>query len=398
MRTDAWGLSKTDFRQLLGHLRFRYRKWDALACGRCLVLPESLVLTPAEHQRVVTTVERFAGILSRLEARLATQPDELAQLGIPPEAAELLRREPEECPLQIARYDLFPAPDGRWWVSEFNEDVPGGFNEAVGIPELLGGRLGAGRFQCDLRQALRDAFRDARRVAFIHATGYSEDLQHMLVVRDWLADDGVEGVLCSPAHLQWRRGRAEFLHQPVDMALRFYPGEWFRWLSNLDEWTRAVPHLPMMNPLRRLIRQSKKLFIRWARDDLLSGDDRRFVQEHAPVSEGFQPGQRDRWIAEQPRWVLKEAFGRMGDSVVIGALVKADDWLRALDEAAQRPGDFLMQERFEVAPLAFREGPLYPALGAFVVNGRFAGYYSRAAAQPLITHEAYHVATLVENT
>lgn len=398
MKTAAWGLSPTDFRRLLGQLRFRYRKWDVLACGRCLVLPESLVITPAEHQRAVATVERFAAILSRIETRLAQAPEELTQLGIPPEVHDLLQLEPAESPLQIARCDLFPAPDGRWWVSEFNEDVPGGFNEAVGIPDLLGPRLAAGRFTGDLRGAVQAAFRGARQVAFVHATGYSEDLQHMLVVRDWLAQEDIGGVLCSPAHLEWRRGRAEFLQQPVDMALRFYPGEWFRYLPNLAEWRRALPHLPMMNPLRRLIRQSKKMFIRWAAEDLLSADDRRFVQEHAPVSEWFQPAQQERWLAEQPRWVLKAAFGRMGDSVVIGALVSAAEWGRALQEAAQRPGDYLMQERFEVAPLDFQNGPLYPALGAFVVNGRFAGYYSRAAAQPLITHEAYHVATIVENS
>jgi hypothetical protein len=40
---------------------------------------------------------------------------------------------------------------------------------------------------------------------------------------------------------------------------------------------------------------------------------------------------------------------------------------------------------------------MYPAVGAFVVNGRFAGYYSRVAPRPLITHEAYHVATLVRS-
>ena len=41
-------------------------------------------------------------------------------------------------PLQLARYDLFPTPEGGWAVSEFNEDVPGGFNEVVAAPRLLG--------------------------------------------------------------------------------------------------------------------------------------------------------------------------------------------------------------------------------------------------------------------
>jgi glutathionylspermidine synthase len=396
MKTISLGLDQAGFRQLLDALRFRYRKWDVFACGRCLILPEAIVLTSAEHQRVVATVERFHRILGELENCLARAPEELAYLGIPPEVADLIAHEHGDGALQLARYDLFPDPAGRWWVSEFNEDVPGGFNEAVGIPELLNGGLPAGRFTGDLRAALQGAFRGAQRVAFIHATGYSEDLQHMLVVRDWLEQVGIEGVLCSPAHLRARRNHAEFLGQRVDMAMRCYPGEWFRWLPNLDEWRRAVANLPQMNPLRRLVRQSKKLFIRWAAEDLVTADDRAFLFEHAPLSLPFQPEPRDRWLTEQSRWVLKEAFGRMGDTVVIGALVNATDWQRALDEAAKRPADFLMQTRFEVAPLEFAAGPMYPALGAFLVNGRFAGYYSRADPRPLLTHEAYHVATLVE--
>jgi hypothetical protein len=396
MKTIPWGLSRGEFRQLLDELRFRHRKWDVFACGRCLILPEAIVLTPAEHRRVVETVERFHRLLGDLEARLSRVPEELAFLGIPPEVADLIVHEGGNGAMQLARYDLFPDPEGRWWVSEFNEDVPGGFNEAAGIPELLNGGLPGGRFTGDLRGALQAAFRGARQVAFIHATGYSEDLQHMLVVRDWLERDGIEGVLCSPAHLRRRRGRAEFLGRPVDSALRFYPGEWFRWLPNLADWRRVVPELPLMNPLRRLVRQSKKLFIRWTAQELVSAEDRAFLRDHAPLSVPFQPEPMDRWVEEQPRWVLKEAFGRMGDSVVIGALVDPAAWRRALDEAAKRPADFLLQARFEVAPLEFDAGPMYPALGAFLVNGRFAGYYSRADPRPLLTHEAYHVATLVE--
>jgi hypothetical protein len=49
-----------------------------------------------------------------------------------------------------------------------------------------------------------------------------------------------------------------------------------------------------------------------------------------------------------------------------------------------------------VRPVGFEAGPMYPAIGAYVVNGRFAGYYSRVAPRPLTTHEAYHVGTLVQ--
>jgi hypothetical protein len=101
----------------------------------------------------------------------------------------------------------------------------------------------------------------------------------MLVVRDWLQAAGGDGLLCSPAHLRWRRGRPEVFGRRIHMGLRFYPGEWFRWLSNLRDWKRAVAELPMMNPFRRLVRQSKKLFVRWAEGDALSESDRAFVED-----------------------------------------------------------------------------------------------------------------------
>jgi hypothetical protein len=80
----------------------------------------------------------------------------------------------------------------------------------------------------------------------------------------------------------------------------------------------------------------------------------------------------------------------------VGNLVTEKAWDEALDEAARKPMDWCVQERFQVLPLDFQGGPLYPTLGAFVVNGRFAGYYSRAAARPFLTHEALHVATVVQ--
>jgi hypothetical protein len=55
-----------------------------------------------------------------------------------------------------------------------------------------------------------------------------------------------------------------------------------------------------------------------------------------------------------------------------------------------------MQERFSVQPLRFEHGPMYPTIGAYAVNGKFAGYYSRIAAEPFINHEAYYVATVIE--
>ena len=380
---------------MLRALRFRYFKWDTYACGACLVLPEAMVLDQATHDEVVRTVEALDRALGRFERRARRQPDTLRRLGIPPALHPIIAEE-EEQPLQCARYDLFLTEDGRWMVSEFNEDVPGGFNEAVGLPELLPDPGRGTAWAANLREHFLAAFGGYDSVALLYATAFSEDLQHMLILEQWLQGAGHDTVLGSVAHLArvWRRPRV--LGIPVDAAFRFYPGEWMVRLPNLDVWRRVGPRLPMMNPLGRLIRQSKTMFGLWREDGALDAEDRALVERHCPATHVFDPQAAGRLLAERERWVLKRAFGRMGDAVVMGCLSTEQEWGAALAEAAKAPGEWCVQERFVVRPLAFDAGMLYPAVGAFVVNGRFAGYYSRAAARPFITHEAFHVGTLVQ--
>jgi len=392
MRSERWPLTEPDISALMNTLCFDYYKWDVDACGRRLVMAESVVLTKAEHDKVVAICERFSRILERLETSLLEQPVLLRQLGIPEEVIPLLTIEQPDV-LQLARYDVFLTPDGRWMVSEFNEDVPGGFNEAHGVPELLGPHLNGSGFRGNLRQAVVDSLRPYPHIPLLYATGYAEDLQHMLIIRKWLEDEGHTTELASPSHLRsgWRGPR--IFGRKCDAAFRFYPGEWFQWLENLSDWKKALPHLPMMNPLRRLIRQSKRLYAIWRNPDLLNRDDLQFLEDHAPLTHPFDPAME---IADRSRWVLKHAFGRMGDTVIMGNLANDRDWNDGLTAAHQKPHEWLLQERFDVATIQDNGKPFFPSLGVYLVNHQFAGYYSRAAYHPFINHEAYHVATLVE--
>jgi glutathionylspermidine synthase len=397
VRILPWKIGESERAEVLRRLRFDYFKWDVFAVGKCLVLPESLVLTQAEHARVVEVVERFAALLGRLENSLVQDREALRWLGIPEGAMEILQREPES-ELQIARYDIFPTDTGEWMISEFNEDVPGGFNEAIGLPELLGASVSdEAEFRGDLGASFREAYRQWEAVAFLFATGYSEDLQHMLILEKLLREAGQETVLASPAHLQgdWR-GRARFFGKKFGAGFRFYPGEWMQKLPNKKTWVRLADRFPVMNPVRRLIRQSKRLFVWWDQPGVLTAEEREFVRAHTPESVEYEDARAAEWQSEPGEWVVKHAFGRMGDSVSMGCLESAAHWTRALEEASRHRGDFLLQRCFRNTPMDFADGPLFPAIGAFLVNGKFAGYYSRAASAPFLTHEAYHVTTLVE--
>jgi glutathionylspermidine synthase len=389
----GWGLDPRQRAELLRELRFRHYKWDVFACGSCLVLDEAMVLGRRAHEEVVHAAESLHAGLTRFERRVRRDPQALRRLAIPEPLWPLIAAE-EEQTLQLARYDLFPTEDGRWMVSEFNEDVPGGFNEST-IPALLG-ECGDGlRWEGDLRASFVHAFREHGTVALLYATAFSEDLQHMLILQRWLREAGHHTLLGSPAHLErgWRRPRV--LGTPIDAVFRFYPGEWMPRLPNLQVWQQLARRLPMMNPLYRLVRQSKAMFALWAEDRYLDDADRELLARHCPRTEPFAAASADRLREERERWVLKRAFGRMGDSVVIGALCEEREWHAALAEALRAPGEYCVQERFVVRPVDFAVGRLYPAVGVYLVNGRFAGYYSRASARPLTTHQAFHVATLV---
>jgi glutathionylspermidine synthase len=395
LRTSPWGLSAADQAQLLRSLRFRHFKWDAYTGGACRVLPEAMILSRETHREIVSIVEALNRGLGRFERRVRHDRSALRRLAIPEGLDPIIASEEEET-LQLTRYDLFPCEDGRWMVSEFNEDVPGGFNEAAGLPELLGTPPDGLCWEGDLRDHFLRALAGYDSIALLYATAYAEDLQHVLILERWLSEAGHRTVLGSPAHLRRRFRRPRILGEPIDAAFRFYPAEWMPRLPNFSTWVRSAARLPMMNPFHRLIRQSKTMFALWREEEFLAAEDRELLEHHCPWTEHFDPSKIPMLKDERERWVLKGAFGRMGDVVEIGALCTEKEWDEALAHAARTPGEFCIQHRFVVRPLTFAEGPLYPAIGAYLVNGRFAGYYSRAAARPLITHEAFHVATLVE--
>ncbi len=394
LRTWRWPLAEPAYRDLVRDLALRYHKWDATVNDRCRILPESIVLDRPTHARLVQAAESFAAAIRRFEARTWREPDVAERLGLDSALRPLLTASsPRES--AFCRADFFRTRDGAWRISEFNEDVPGGFNEAVGVAELVDETTLGGRAEGALKQQLTDAFDDCDRIGLVFATAFSEDLQHCALLARWLEEAGHDTVLASPEQLRWRRGPS-LDNRSVDGVFRFFPGESMAFLTNRETWVRALPRLRLMNPPLRLLAQSKRSFALWLADETAEQADRALFREWLPHTECYDPVREADVCAERERWVLKRAFGRMGDAVLMGALAKPDTWAAALAVARVCPDEFALQERFDVAPLPFEAGVMYPTIGVYTVNGRFAGYYSRVAPQPFITSEAYHVATVVE--
>jgi glutathionylspermidine synthase len=388
---DAAGLAR-----LVDELRFRFHKWDAYLAGTLRLLPEALVLDEAEHTGAVEACRQLSAALARVAARARTEADYPALLGIPAALRPLIEVETEQ-PWQLARYDLVPTAEG-WMIPEFNEDAPGGFNESVAGSSLFPPVLASGRVAGDFGQRFLEAMPAGRRCGLVYATGYAEDLQHMLVLADLLRTRGVEPVMGSPDQLSCGPfGKPRLRGQSIDWILRFFPGEWYRFLGELRAWRRAVARVPVVNPLSRLLRQSKGLYAWWREAAGIEPADRELLNRHTPHTEMFCAELIPALTDEREGWVLKQMFGRMGDAVVIGRRTSPKDWDRTMGQALRQPGQWIAQHAFTPLSLPTAAGPAqYPVLGVYLVNGEFAGYYSRADDSGFTTHEANYVVTAVE--
>ena len=402
MQTMAWPMEPDEVMQVLRAIQFEHYKWDIFHRGDTSILPEALILSPQEHQSLISTAEQIWEVILSLEPILCSDPDLLHHLAIPASLHPAILHQRPEHP-RVTRCDFHLTEQDQWVISEFNNDVPSGFAESVGLAAVLtrdwADRFPNLSFQGDLRQALLQSLRPFPTIGLVHATGYSEDLQHVALVGEWLEADGHATILASPANLQVRDGRAYLFETPVDAIFRYYPGEWIGDLPNARDWEEAAAFLPMMNPLSALTTQSKRFYASWQEDPLpLSPPQRELLDTFIPTSRYLSSIDAEELLSHPKKWVLKGSFGRMGDTVRIAHLMPPGEWEIAVEDALKVPDHIAAQQRFDISPLWTSRGLGYATIGVYLVDGRFAGYFSRIDKGPLIDYDSWYVPTLVRTS
>jgi glutathionylspermidine synthase len=377
---------------------FDYCKWDPQCEDHSVLADFPLLLTAREFAKIGGLAECLSAEALAAEREILTRPELLENLAIPVAIQKALRRGAAsyENELRVMRFDFHYTTVG-WRISEVNADVPGGYVEASGWNRLFAAEYQGTSAPPDASEGYVEAIRrvagDSGVVALVHATVYSEDRQIMAHLARVMKGRGLKPVLAGARNIAWEGGRAQWTGQfecgEPTAVVRLYPAEWLPSSGGDGDWTGWFSDgvTPMSNPGCAIVLQSKRFALVW---DRLNCELATWRQLLPPV---VSPSEvRD---ADLNGWVLKPAFGRVGEDVGIRGVSPGDEYRAILRSVGKRPTEWVAQRRFEIVPVETEAGPKYPCIGVYTVGGKVAGLYGRVSSSPLIDGDAQDAAVLL---
>lgn len=380
----------------------RFLLWDAFVSGRRRVDSCPLVLSPALHDAAVHAAEAVVRSVGHTASRAHDDERERALYGFDRDTLRLAaasRASGDDASLM--RVDLLLDSSGSWKACEINADCPGGHNETLALPRLarIAG-FGRGHDPTHIVDRLARRLGElaaGQTVGIVHATGYAEDLQVCAIVRRALEAQGVRVVVGPPTAPAWRGGDLRVGGEVVRALYRYFPTEWMSGQHNVDGIARAVEQgrVCTLTGFSHVFCQSKLAFARcWEQAEGDAGARRLLPETHAVLDVVRQTLTRERHA-----WVVKRAMGRVGEEVFVGALFEdRAEWAALVDQvrALAARGESWIAQRFvdqRRVPTPF--GPRYLTLGAYVLDGAFAGYFARITPESHASHDALCVPVFV---
>ena len=390
---------------LFRELTYRFLIWDPFVSGGRRVDLHPLILPRKLHDAAKRAAETTVRCIERA-ARLAhEEPDEANVYALHPDVTRLAAASHRAGDTAaLVRVDLLFGQDGNFHPCEINADCPGGFNEAFGLPRLArsAGFLGGENPTVVAGQLARRLATLAAggTVGLVFATAYAEDLQVCAFIKNRIEALGARALFVSPTapraapngELRMRDG------ERIDALYRFFPIEYMAGQSNVGDYVRAVESgkLRTLSSFGQVYAQSKLSFARaWKRDPEGASESR------IPETLDFADITMARLIEERASWVVKRAFGRVGDEVWVGALASADQWaplVRAVDACVRRGDSWIAQRFIPQCTISTVWGPRYLTLGVYVLDGHFVGYFVRLTPDSHVSHDALVVPAFIEGT
>ena len=389
-------LSGSAYRDYRRRAIFSCHKWDPQVEDVATITPFALALAHGEWRHLEQWARQLTAETLACEDELWNRPDLHHLLGLSWSMRMALRwgrrQGRPRAAARVMRFDFHPTAAG-WALSEVNSDVPGGFNEATGLTSLMHEHhpdlAMAGDPARQLAARIRACTTD-RPVALVHCSAYSDDRQVMEFLADHLHAIGVATTACAPDALRWRdAGVSVGDGGPCGAIMRFYPAEWLPALPLGCHWWRffAGDGVPATNPGSAVLVQGKRLPLLWERLRTRLPIWRALLPETCAVAE----------VADwNDGWLLKPAWGRVGEGIVGPGFGLVRDWDKARSASRRHPHLWLAQRTFTSQPIAGPFGPAHVCLGVYTIDGEPAGIYGRIAQTPPINRLAQEVAVLVD--
>jgi glutathionylspermidine synthase len=319
-----------------------------------------------------------------MEHSLKDRPDLVIELGVSETMANALC----SCDYQLdnhirlMRFDFHPTKEKGFLISEVNSDVPAGYPEASVLPGLakkyFKGYTQHGNLGEVLVNKLQKLAPPESKIAYLHDTHTVEDYQLLHFIGDLLQQRGFRSLYADPSFITWESNKA------VDLGaiLRYYPVEWLEFHEKAD-WREFIKsETPSCNHPIALLTQSKRLPLVWDKLGIDLPHWKKLLPKTVCASE----------MPLKNGWIYKPAFGRVGEGINIPGTVSDAENLDIKSTAQSCPTQWVAQEMFN--SIAF-DG-LHLSFGVFVVDGEFAGLFSRASKLPRIDSEASEIPVLVK--
>ena len=357
-------------------------KWDLQAGEQSTISGKVVLMEPEEAEFLAGQAIKLYNETILMERALRSRPELVLETGVSSQMAEALcgcNYNPDNH-IRLMRFDFHPTTDG-WRISEVNSDVPAGYPEASVLPALaqvyFSGYKQYGCFGEVIRGRLTRLVPPGATIAYLHDTHTVEDYQILHYLGDLMGQSGYNPMYAAPQHIQWEGNRA------VDIGgiVRYFPVELMEYTGGVD-WARFVnAQTPSCNHPVALLTQSKRLPLVW---DALGVDIptwRKLLPETKCASQ----------LTNRSGWILKPAFGRVGEGINIPGTMSAQEEQEIFAAACQDPTQWVAQRLFESVPI---DGQ-HINVGVFVIDGIFAGFYARISTEPKIDEDASEVPILV---
>jgi glutathionylspermidine synthase len=232
-------------------------------------------------------------------------------------------------------------------------------------------------------------------IGVVFSTAYAEDLQVAALVERAVRERGGRARRLPPTALY---GVADSLFawgRRLSVLYRFLPTEYLEGAANVPAIARAVRagKVRVVSSFGEMFAQSKASFARaW---DLLP---ERLVAGVMPYTTDAHALSDDELRENRTSWVIKRSLGRVGDQVFVGALHEPAEWLAILAALRMSAGESWVAQKFvPQKPVPTPWGDRFVTLGAYLLDGVFAGYFARLSPESHVSHEAMVVPVFVED-